>query len=121
MITTSVLWPLMAIFFLFFVLGCINFFVANTCAYVDGAPALMTDRSWFKNAYIVWYIICCTTPRKLVVHAPMGAQPLRSCVPLHGSRALSCHSQQWHDVTITALRLSVDLRDLLAHKKLFCE
>ena len=49
----------------------------------------------------------------------MGAQPLRSCVPLHGSRAVSYHSQQWHDVTITALRLSVDLRDLLAHKNCF--
>ena len=49
----------------------------------------------------------------------MGAQPLRSCVPLHGSRAVSYHSQQWHDVTITALRISVDLRDLLAHRNCF--
>ena len=60
----------------------------------------------------------CTTPRKLVVYAPMEAQPLRSCVPLHG-RAVSYHSQQWHDVTITALRLSVDLRELLAHRNYF--
>ena len=49
----------------------------------------------------------------------MGAQPLRSCVPLHGSRAVSYHSQQWHDVTITALHISVDLRDLLAHRNCF--
>ena len=49
----------------------------------------------------------------------MRAQPLRSCVPLHGSRAVSYHSQQWHDVTITALRISVDLRDLLAHRNCF--
>ena len=48
----------------------------------------------------------------------MGAQPLRSCVPLHG-RAVSYHSQQWHDVTITALRLSVNLRELLAHRNCF--
>ena len=60
----------------------------------------------------------CTTPRKLVVYAPMGAQPLRSCVPFN-DRAVSYHSQQWHDVTITALRISVDLRDLLAHRNCF--
>ena len=65
----------------------------------------------FDNPY-------CTTPRKLVVYAPMGAQPLRSCVPFNG-RAVSYHSQQWHDVTITALRISVDLRDLLAHRNCF--
>ena len=63
-------------------------------------------------------VVYCTTPRKLVVYAPMGAQPLRSCVPFNG-RAVSYHSQQWHDVTITALRISVDLRDLLAHRNCF--
>ena len=52
------------------------------------------------------------------MYAPIGAQPLRSCVPFNG-RAVSYHSQQWHDVTITALRISVDLRDLLAHRNCF--
>ena len=66
-----------------------------------------------------WERSNCTTPRKLVVYAPMGAQPLRSCVSLHGSRAVSYHSQQWHDVTITACVLVWIC--VIFSRKLFCE